>query len=125
MSLMAFAPHPSSLGYAMLVGQQLLADPVGTVSIVAFGTVIAAGAPESMRARVESTIGVLATVGLAGGFVIGGVLGETARLGTRLTLFAGGVVTAAAALCLAGREVRRVHSAADVPVVSEATGVMS
>ena len=45
MSLMAWAPRPSVLGYAMLVGQQLLADPVGTVSIVAFGTVIAAGAP--------------------------------------------------------------------------------
>ena len=42
-SLMAFAPRPSVLGYAMLVGQQLIADPVGTVSSVAFGTVIAAG----------------------------------------------------------------------------------
>jgi MFS family permease len=126
MSLMAFAPHPSVLGYAMLVGQQLLADPVGTVSLVAFGTVTAAVAPESMRGRVESTISVLAMLGLAGGYVIGGVLGEQSRLGTTHTLLAGGVVTACAALCLAGRDVRNVHSAADAVVASAAGhGVMS
>jgi MFS family permease len=114
MSLMAFAPRPSLLGYSMLVGQQLLADPIGTISLVAFGTVISAGAPEAMRARVEATIGVLATLGMAGGFVIGGVLGETSRLGTRVTLFLGAVVSASAALCLAGRDIRRVHSVSDV-----------
>jgi Na+/melibiose symporter-like transporter len=124
MALMAFAPGPSVLGYAMLVGQQLLADPVGTVSLVAYGTVVAAGSPESMRARVESTVGVLGTLGLASGFVIGGVLGES-HLGTAWALFLGGVVTASAALCLAGREVRRVHTAADVSVDSTARGVMS
>ncbi len=114
MALMAFAPGPSLAGYAMLVGQQLLADPVGTVSLVAFGTVVAAGSPEAMRGRVESTIAVLASLGLAAGFVIGGVFGETSRLGTRSTLLVGGVVTAAAALCLTGRDMRRVHDAADV-----------
>ena len=102
MSLMAFAPGPSLVGYAMLIGQQLLADPVGTVSLVAFGTVIAAGAPEAMRGRVESTIAVLASFGMAAGFVIGGLLGEPWLLGTRWTLFAGGAVTAGAALCLTG-----------------------
>ncbi|MEO8266891.1 MAG: MFS transporter [Ilumatobacteraceae bacterium] len=116
MALMAYAPHPSVLGYAMLVGQQLVADPVGTVSIVAFGTVIAAGAPEAMRARVESTIAVLATVGLAAGYVLGGVLGEPSRLGSAATLLAGGVVTAAAALCLGSRVVRRVHAASDIAI---------
>jgi Na+/melibiose symporter-like transporter len=124
MALMAFAPGPSVLGYAMLVGQQLLADPVGTVSLVAFGTVVAAASPESMRARVESTVGVLGTLGLASGFVIGGLLGES-RLGTGWSLFLGGGVTASAALCLAGRDVRRVHTAADVSVDSAAGGVMS
>jgi predicted MFS family arabinose efflux permease len=125
MSLMAFAPHPSLLGYAMLVGQQLMADPVGTVSIVAFGTVTAAAAPESMRGRVESTISVLAMLGLAAGYVIGGLLGEPSRLGTAVTLFAGGVVTASAALCLTGRGVRHVHSAADVAIASAADGALS
>ena len=124
MSLMAFAPGPSLLGYAMLVGQQLIADPVGTVSIVAYGTVVAAGSPEAIRGRVESTVGVLGTLGLAAGFVIGGALGEQAVLGSRLTLFLGGVVTTIAAGCLVGPDVRRVHSAADVPVVP-AAGVMS
>lgn len=118
MSLMAFAPGPSVLGYAMLVGQQLMADPVGTVSLVAYGTVVAAGSPETMRGRVESTVAVLGTLGLASGFVIGGVLGEESQLGTRLTLLLGGLMTASAALCLAGREVRKVHTASDVPVVS-------
>jgi MFS family permease len=125
MSLMAFAPGPSLLGYAMLVGQQLIADPIGTVSIVAYGTVVAAGSPESMRGRVESTVGVLGTLGLASGYVIGGVLGEASQLGTRLTMFLGGLLTASAALCLAGRAVRKVHTADDVPVVSAGTGVMS
>ncbi len=124
MSLMAFAPGPSLHGYAMLVGQQLIADPVGTVSIVAYGTVVAAGSPEAMRGRVESTVGVMGTLGLAAGFVIGGALGEQAVLGSRLTLFLGGVMTAMAAVCLVGPNVRRVHSAADVPVAS-AAGVMS
>ena len=78
-----------------------------------------------MRARVESTVSVLGTLGLAAGFLIGGVLGEASLLGTRLTLFGGAVSTAAAALLLAGREVRKVHTAADVPVASGATGVMS
>ena len=114
MSLMAWAPRPSVLGYGMLVGQQLLADPLGTVSLIAFGTVIAAGAPEVMRARVESTITVLATIGMAAGFVIGGVLGEPSRLGTADTLFFGAVVTAAAALCLVGRDVRRVRGPKDI-----------
>ncbi len=114
MSLMAFAPGPSLLGYAMLVGQQLIADPVGTVSIVAYGTVVAAGSPEEMRGRVESTVGVVGTLGLAAGFVIGGALGEQAVLGTRLTLFLGGVVTAIAAVCLLGPAVRRVHLVDDV-----------
>jgi hypothetical protein len=114
MSLMAWAPAPSLLGYAMLVGQQLLADPAGTVSIVAFGTVISAGAPEAMRGRVESTMTVLATLGMAGGFVIGGVLGEPSRLGTATTMFTGALVTASAALCLSGRAVRGVHAAIDV-----------
>ena len=114
MALMAFAPGPSLVGYAMLIGQQLLADPIGTVSLVAFGTVVAAGSPETMRGRVESTIAVLASLGMAAGFVIGGVLGETSLLGTRWTLFAGGAMTAAAALCLTGRDVRRVHDATDV-----------
>ena len=77
MSLMAFAPGPSLLGYTMLVGQQLVADPIGTVSIVAFGTVIAAGSPEQIRGRIESTISVLATIGLAAGYAIGGFLGES------------------------------------------------
>src|SRR4029079_8155110 len=77
MSLMAFAPGPSLLGYAMLVAQQLLADPIGTISIVAFGTVIAAGSPEAMRGRVESTISVLAMIGMAAGYAVGGFLGET------------------------------------------------
>ena len=125
MSLMAFAPGPSLLGYTMLVGQQLVADPIGTVSIVAFGTVIAAGSPEPMRGRVESTIAVLATIGLAAGYAIGGFLGETSRLGTTTTLFLGSVVTASAALCLGGREVRRVHSVADISPAPLATGVMS
>ncbi|MBK5331280.1 MAG: MFS transporter [Ilumatobacteraceae bacterium] len=125
MSLMAFAPGPSLLGYTMLVAQQLLADPVGTISLVAYGTVVAAGSPGAMRGRVESTVSVLGTLGLAAGFVIGGVLGEPSLLGTRLTLFSGAVITAAAALCLTGRDVRKVHTAADVPVASEATGVMS
>ncbi|MEP7113964.1 MAG: MFS transporter [Ilumatobacteraceae bacterium] len=125
MSLMAFAPGPSVFGYAMLVGQQLMADPVGTVSLVAYGTVVAAGSPEAMRGRVESTVAVLSTLGLASGFVIGGVLGERSQLGTRLTLFIGALVTASAAVCLAGREVRKVHFAADVPVGSGTSGVMS
>jgi len=125
MSLMAFAPGPSLLGYAMLVGQQLVADPIGTVSIVAFATVIAAGSPEQMRGRIESTISVLATIGLAAGYVIGGFLGETSRLGTTTTLFLGSVVIASAALCLVGREVRRVHTVADVSPAPLATGVMS
>jgi MFS family permease len=124
MSLMAFAPGPSMLGYAMLVGQQLIADPVGTVSIVAYGTVVAAGSPETMRGRVESTVAVSGTLGLAAGFVIGGALGEQSVLGTRLTLFLGGVLTATAAACLVGPALRRVHTAADVPVVP-AAGVMS
>ena len=47
----------------------------------------------TMRARVESTIAVLATIGLAAGYVLGGVLGEPSRLGSASTLFAGGVVT--------------------------------
>lgn len=114
MSLMAFAPGPSLLGYTMLVGQQLLADPVGTVSIVAFGTVVAAAAPESMRGRVESTIAVAATLGTAAGFVVGGVLGQTAGLGTRGTMFLGSLVTAVAALCLLGRNLRRMHAVADI-----------
>ena len=125
MSLMAFAPGPSLLGYTMLVGQQLVADPIGTVSIVAFGTVIAAGSPEQMRGRIESTISVLATIGLAAGYAIGGFLGETSRLGTTTTLFLGSVVTASAALCLGGREVRRVHSVDDISPAPLATGVMS
>ena len=124
MSLMAFAPGPSVLGYAMLVGQQLIADPVGTVSIVAYGTVVAAGSPEPIGGRVESTVGVFGTLGMAAGFVIGGALGEQAVLGSRLTLFLGGVVTTIAAVCLIGPDVRRVHSAADVPV-GPAAGVMS
>lgn len=114
MSLMAWARRPSVLGYTMLVGQQLLADPLGTVSIVAFGTVIAAAAPDTMRGRVESTITVLATLGMAAGFVIGGVLGEPSRLGTATTLFIGAVITGSAAGCLISRNLRRVHSAADV-----------
>jgi len=124
MSLMAFAPGPSVLGYTMLVGQQLVADPIGTISIIAFGTVIAAGSPEAMRGRIESTISVMATIGLAAGYVVGGFLGETSRLGTTTTLFLGSVVTASAALCLGGADLRRVHTVADVsatPVV----GVMS
>jgi MFS family permease len=125
MSLMAFAPGPSLLGYAMLVGQQLLADPIGTISIVAFGTVIAAGSPEAMRGRVESTISVLAMIGMAAGYAIGGFLGETSRLGTTTTLFLGAVVTGSAALCLGGRDVRRVHTVADVSPAPVATGVMS
>jgi MFS family permease len=125
MSLMAFAPGPSLLGYTMLVGQQLVADPIGTVSIVAFGTVIAAGSPEQMRGRIESTISVLATIGLAAGYAIGGFLGETSRLGTTTTLFLGSVVIASAALCLGGREVRRVHSVDDISPAPLATGVMS
>ncbi len=120
MSLMAWAPRPSVLGYCMLAGQQLLADPLGTLSLVAFGTVIAAGAPEAMRARVESTITVLATIGMASGFVIGGLLGEPSRLGTADTLFIGAVVTAAAALCLTGRDVRRVHDPKDVVTITVA-----
>ena len=66
----------------------------------------------------------MGTLGLAAGFVIGGALGEQAVLGSRLTLFLGGVVTAMAAVCLVGADVRQVHSAADVPVAS-AAGVMS
>ena len=69
-----------------------------------------------MRARVESTIAVLATIGLAAGYVLGGVLGEPSRLGSASTLFAGGVVTTAAALCLGSRVVRRVHTAADIAI---------
>ena len=114
MSLMAFAPGPSLVGYTMLVGQQLLADPVGTVSIVAFGTVVAGGSPEAMRGRVESTIAVLATLGTAAGFVIGGALGQTSSLGTGGTLVLGSIVTAAAALCLFGRDLRRLHSITDM-----------
>ena len=125
MSLMAFAPGPSLLGYAMLVGQQLLADPIGTISIVAFGTVIAAGSPEAMRGRVESTISVLAMIGMAAGYAVGGFLGETSRLGTTTTLFLGSLVTGSAALCLGGRDVRRVHTVADVSPPPVATGVMS
>ncbi|HEY4607936.1 MAG TPA: MFS transporter [Ilumatobacteraceae bacterium] len=125
MSLMAFAPGPSLLGYTMLVGQQLVADPIGTVSIVAFGTVIAAGSPEQMRGRIESTVSVLATIGLAAGYVIGGFLGETSRLGTTRTLLLASVVIASAALCLGGRDVRRVHTVADVSLAPLATGVMS
>jgi len=125
MSLMAFAPGPSLLGYTMLVGQQLVADPIGTVSIVAFGTVIAAGSPEQMRGRIESTVSVLATIGLAAGYVIGGFLGETSRLGTTRTLLLASVVIASAALCLGGRDVRRVHTVADVSPAPLATGVMS
>lgn len=117
MSLMAWAPRPSVLGYAMLVGQQLLADPVATVSLVAFGTVIAAAAPEAMRARVESTIKVLATLGMAAGFVIGGLLGEPSRLGTADTLFAGALVTAAASMGLAGKGIRRVRDLADISII--------
>ena len=117
-SLMAFTPGPSLLGYAMLVGQQLLADPVGTVSLVAFGTVIAAGAPEAMRARVEATMSVLATLGMAGGFVLGGALGERSALGTADTLFLGAVVSASAALCLCGRAARRVHTVADISITA-------
>ena len=112
-SLMAFAPGPSVLGYSMLVGQQLFADPVGTVSEIAFGTVIAAGSPGVMRARVESTIMVLATAGMACGFVVGGVLGQS-PVGTRFTLLLGALVTASAASCLSGHAVRGVHSALDV-----------
>src|SRR4051794_38485047 len=125
MSLMAFAPGPSLLGYTMLVGQQLVADPIGTVSIVAFGTVIAAGSPEQMRGRIESTVSVVATIGLAGGYVVGGFLGETSRLGTTTTLVVGSIVTASAALCLGGRDVRRVHTVADVSAAPLASGVMS
>jgi MFS family permease len=125
MSLLAFAPGPSVLGYAMLVGQQLLADPLGTVSLVAYGTVVASGAPEEMRGRVESTVSVLGTLGLACGFVVGGVLGEPSQLGTRVTLFLGGLATAAGALCLGGREVRRVRTAADVPVVLADTSIVT
>ncbi len=116
MSLMAFAPRPSVLGYAMLVGQQLLADPVATVSLVAFGTVIAAGAPDAMRGRVESTIMVMSTLGMACGFVIGGSLGQSS-VGTAYTLFIGAIVSAAAALCLSGRAARRVHQAADIAII--------
>jgi len=118
MSLMAFAPGPSLLGYAMLVGQQLLADPIGTVSIVAFGTVVAAAAPESMRGRVESTIAVAATLGTAAGYVIGGVLGQTSGFGTGRTMFAGSIVTAAAAVFLLGRHLRRMRTVDDIAGVA-------
>jgi MFS family permease len=109
----------------MLVGQQLLADPIGTISIVAFGTVVAAGSPESMRGRVESTISVVAMIGMAAGYAIGGFLGETSRLGTTTTLFLGALVTGSAALCLSGRDVRRVQTVDDVSAAPVATGVMS
>ena len=118
MALMAFAPGPSLLGYSMLVGQQVIADPVGTVSLVAYGTVVAAGSPEAMRGRVESTVSVLGTLGLAIGFVAGGLLGEPRVLGTTATLFGGGLITAIAAICLAGPNVRKIHGAGDVAVVS-------
>jgi Na+/melibiose symporter-like transporter len=100
-ALMAYAPHPSALGYAMLVGQQLLADPLGTLGLVAFGTAIAAGSPDPMRGRVESTIAVLATIGTAFGFVVGGLLGETS-VGTAGALMIGAGTSVVAALCLAG-----------------------
>ena len=120
MSLMAFAPGPSLLGYAMLVGQQLLADPIGTVSIVAFGTVVAAAAPESMRGRVESTIAVAATLGTAAGYIIGGVLGQSSGVGTGRTMFAGSLVTAAAAVFLLGRHVRRMRTVDDITALTDA-----
>lgn len=113
-ALMAFAPHPSVLGYAMLVGQQLLADPLGTLGLVAFGTVIAAGSAEAMRGRVESTIAVLATIGTGAGFVAGGVLGQSA-VGTGGALMVGACTSGSAALWLTGRrfarhgELARIH----------------
>jgi MFS family permease len=105
-ALMAFAPGPSVLGYAMLVGQQLVSDPLGTISLVAFGTVVAANAPDEMRGRVESTVLVVSTLGIAAGFVIGGVLGESHRLGTAWTLFGGGLMSAVAAIFLLSPGVR-------------------
>jgi MFS family permease len=121
-ALVAFAPGPSVRGYAMLASQQLLFDPVGTLSMIAFGTVIAAGAPEHMRGRVESTTLVLATFGISIGFVVGGYLGEPSRLGTLRTLFTAGVVAGLSAFCLTGRNVRRVRVATDVHVLMD-TGV--
>ena len=59
------------------------------------------------------------------GEVVEGVRPGPSLLGTRLTLFGGGLITAAAAMLLAGPAVRRVHTAADVSVASEATGIMS
>jgi Na+/melibiose symporter-like transporter len=110
-ALMAFAPHPSVLGYAMLVGQQLLADPLGTIGLVAFGTAIAAAAAETMRGRVESTIGVLATIGTGVGFVVGGVLGQS-PLGTAGALMIGACASGAAALCLTQGELARIQATA-------------
>ncbi len=117
-ALMAFAPGPSVVGYAMLIGQQLLADPLGTISLVAFGTLIAGNAPDAMRGRVESTVMVLSTLGIAAGFVIGGALGERQVLGTAWTLFAGGLVTAAASVFLTNSSM---ESAAAQAVRSAAT----
>jgi MFS family permease len=105
-ALMAWAPGPSLIGYAMLVGQQLLADPLGTISLVAFGTLVAGNAPDAMRGRVESTVMVLSTLGIAAGFVVGGALGERQVLGTAWTLFAGGLVTASACVFLTKPSVR-------------------
>lgn len=110
-ALMAYAPHPSVLGYAMLVGQQLVADPLGTLGLVAFGTAIASGSPDPMRARVESTIAVLATIGTAVGFVTGGLLGESS-VGTAGALMIGAGASAAAAVCLSGRRTIVVQPAA-------------
>ena len=110
-ALMAFAPHPSALGYAMLVGQQVVADPLGTLGLVAFGTVIAAGAAEAMRGRVESTIGVLATVGTGVGFVVGGLLGQSV-VGTAGALMIGACASGSAALCLTQGELARIHETA-------------
>ena len=86
---------------------------------------IASGEPAAMRGRVESTISVLAMIGMAAGYAVGGFLGETSRLGTTTTLFLGSLVTGSAALCLGGRDVRRVHTVADVSPPPVATGVMS
>lgn len=111
--LVPLAPGPTLLGFAMLVGHQLLSDGFETVWEANQAAIRGRVLPAAYQGRANAAHDGVGILGRLLGIIVGGVIGSSAA-GSGAALFVGGGASIAVGLFVATSRLGRIRSLAEI-----------